>query len=115
MICSGIIKDKNTIELKISMPFEAGQRVSLLILPHLEECADDADSQPLRLPTEEVDALELIVSQGKSISAKQVQGSSPVDIARVMRALPNVPPEDVGALERAMMEGKNLQGDRENP
>ena len=115
MICSGIIKDKNTIELKISMPFEAGQRVSLVILPYREECADDADSQSPRLPTEEVNALELIVGQDKSMSTKQVQGSSPVDIARVMRALPNVPPEDVGALERAMMEGKNLQGDRENP
>ena len=111
MICKGIIKDENTIELKVSMPFETGQQVSILILPYCEEQADSskANSQPLRLSAEEVEALELVVGQGEAVVAKRVQGSSPLDVARVMRALPSVPPEDVGALERAMTEDRNSQ------
>lgn len=117
MICNGIVKDDKTIELNVSMSLEIGQRVSLVILPYDEERQDLSKTtthQP-HLSSDEIDELERIVGQGKPRITKRVQGSSPVDVARVMRALPSVPSEDVGALERAMTEDKNMQGEARNP
>ena len=125
MICNGVVKDDKTVEVKVSLPFEAGQRVSLLILPYAEARADSSksDMREHRLSSDEVDELERILEQDRPKIAKQVRGTPAVDVARIMRALPvpggspadivrvasgppHVPHEDIEALERATEEGK---------
>ena len=113
MICNGVVKDDKTIELKVSMPFEAGQRVSLAILPFEEDGCTGADKAALKgfRPTTTSSAegaakLERLMEESKQPHYKHVSGGSPADIVRVALAPPHVPSEDIEALERATEEGK---------
>lgn len=57
------------------------------------------------LPYEEGHSVYVIV---ESLENGPSTGS-PAEIVKTMRSLPNVPPEDIGALERAIEKGKETQ------
>lgn len=111
MICNGVVKDDKTIELKVSMPFEAGQRVSLAILPFEEDDCTGADKATLKGPrpasAEGAAKLERLMEESKQPHYKHVFGGSPADIVRVALAPPHLSDEDVAALDRSIEEGKS--------
>ena len=110
MICNGVVKDDKTIELTVSMPFEAGQRVSLAILPFEDDGCTDTDEAALKglrpASAEGAAKLERLMEESKQPNYKHVSGGSPADIVRVALAPPHVSSEDIEALERAIEEGK---------
>ena len=113
MIISGVVGEDNTIKVDGLLTLQVGQRVSLAIFPYEEDDsgACNASLQPRSLSSNEIDELERITKKRKPRIAKPVRGGSPADISRVMRSLPSVPPEDVGALERAISEGRDISGE----
>ena len=82
MIRSGVVKDDKTIELKVSMSFEVGQRVSLAIFPYDEDRAGSPEAI-----LEAVGAIESDSDNGRylhksnfAIRSGVVKGKHPIEL-----------------------------------